>query len=217
MSKPLATALQILPPAIELEETYTTLAVPVASGGTHDRVAVGKIDLGGSRAADLRFEEATFAGTILRGVIWHGATFLDVRWRACEASNADLRQSSWQRVAWESCNLTGVNLTSAQLRHARFERSKLVLAQFAQARFVDAAFCNCQLEQADFSQADLRGVVFAGCNLTGARLHGANLQDADLRGSNLTALGATATDLRGAIVDASQLLQLAPLLGVVVE
>ncbi len=67
--------------------------------------------------------------------------------------------------------------------------------------------------------ADLRfeEVVFDACNLTQARFHGAHLHGADLRGSDLAELGVTACGLKGAIVEAGQLLQLAPLLGVVVR
>jgi uncharacterized protein YjbI with pentapeptide repeats len=59
--------------------------------------------------------------------------------------------------------------------------------------------------------------VFAECNLSQARLFGAKLEGADLRGSDLTNLGATSFELRGTIVEAGQLLQLAPLLGVIVK
>ncbi|MGD9720997.1 MAG: pentapeptide repeat-containing protein [Pirellulales bacterium] len=211
-------ALKIVPPDLAGEASFASFcAGPLEPGRCYGRIAVGQLDLAGSRAADLRFEEATFTGTMARGAVWQALRLIDVRLRGCDFSNADLRQASVHRGTFESCNLTGINLAQAQLHHVRFERSKLVLAQFAQAKFVAAEFHNCQLEQADFADADLRGVVFAGCNLRRARLFGAKLEGADLRGSDLSELGATPFELKGAIVDAGQLLQLAPLLGVVVK
>jgi uncharacterized protein YjbI with pentapeptide repeats len=154
---------------------------------------------------------------VLRQTVWQGIGLVDVRLRGCDLSNADWQQPNFHRVEFESCNLTGINLVRGQMIHTRFDRSKMLLAQFAQTKFTACAFHDCGLEQVDFSGADLRHVLFEGCNLSQARFFGANLHGADLRKSNLTELGVTAHDLRGAIVDAAQLIYFAPLLGLDVE
>ncbi len=208
----------IAPPSLADAESFAAAgdARPNA-GDCFVRTAFGACDLAGSRAADLRFEEVTFTGTSLRGVVWQGAQLVDVRLRGCDLSNADLRQASLHRVEFISCNLTGANLSNVQCHHVRFERCKMVLAHAAQAKLAGCALGDCLLEQADLAEADLREAALTACNLRRARLVGAKLAGCDLRGSDLTDLGATPFELRGAIVEAGQLVQLAPLLGVEVR
>jgi uncharacterized protein YjbI with pentapeptide repeats len=73
------------------------------------------------------------------------------------------------------------------------------------------------LRGALFDGADLRGVTFARCDLTNADLQGANLRGADLRGSLLDGLRIDSQDLQGAIIDPSQAVQVAGLLGLTVK
>jgi uncharacterized protein YjbI with pentapeptide repeats len=209
---------KIVAPHLAGEESYEPFGGErLSSGEAYSRVAFRQIDLSSSRAADLRFEEVTLYATVLRGSACRGVGMTDARLRGCDLSNVDWQQGIFQRVEFETCNLTGANLGTTQMANTQFERCKMLLARFGHAKLAACAFCNCNLEQVDFSGADLRQVVFESCNLLQARFFGANLQGADLRKSNLTEIGATPHDLRGAIVDATQLIHFAPLLGLIVE
>ncbi len=73
------------------------------------------------------------------------------------------------------------------------------------------------LRGALFEGADLRGVMFARCDLTNADLQGTNLRGADLRGSLLDGLRIGPKDVQGAIIDPSQAVQVAGLLGLTVK
>jgi uncharacterized protein YjbI with pentapeptide repeats len=209
---------KIAPPGIAGHESWPAFAVQrVAPGAAYAQAAVGAVDLSGQRAVDLRFEEVVFEGANLRGTVWLGATLVDVRLRGCDLSNVDWRHLSAHRVEFEGCNLTGANVAQGQFTHARFRRSKGLLAQWGQAKFSCCAWEDCGLEQADFTDADLHGAALVRCRLSQARFFGAKLQGADLRGSDLAELVITPHELRGAIVEAGQLLQLAPQLGVVLK
>jgi uncharacterized protein YjbI with pentapeptide repeats len=210
--------MKITPPELVDEEAFELFAAGgVAAGQTFSKVAFRQADLTASRAADLRCEEVVFAGTTLRRSVWQGVSLVDARLKACDLSNADWQHARMQRVEFESCNLTGANFSNAQIHHARFAGCKLLLAPFLETKFSACAFTNCNLEQADFTGTDLRQAVFDHCRLGGARFFGAQLAGADLRGSDLARLGVTAQELRGAIVEQGQLVQIAPLLGVVVK
>jgi uncharacterized protein YjbI with pentapeptide repeats len=214
----MAQPIKIAPPQIVDEESYARLdqGAP-AAGQAFSRVVIRHADWSGSRAADLRFEEAVWGVSALRQTVWHGVSFIDARLKGCDLSNADWQHAHLARVEIEACNLTGANFARMQVNHVRCESSKLLLAGFAGVKFTASAFHGCNLEQADFTGADLRGVVFADCNLRQARFFGATLTGADLRGSDLAGLGVTPHDLGGAIVEKCQLADLAPLLGVIVE
>jgi uncharacterized protein YjbI with pentapeptide repeats len=63
----------------------------------------------------------------------------------------------------------------------------------------------------------LAGVVFRNCDLTNADLRNTTLRGTDLRGSTLTGMQVGAKELRGAIIDPTQAVHLARLLGVTVR
>jgi fluoroquinolone resistance protein len=65
--------------------------------------------------------------------------------------------------------------------------------------------------------AELPGAVFLECDLAGADLRGALLAGADFRGSKLGGLQAGPKEMKGAIVDSLQAVQVAAILGVVVK
>ena len=115
------------------------------------------------------------------------------------------------------CRLLGVQLVEAHLDDVIFRDCNLESAVFASAVFKAARFEGCVLRGALFEGADLRGVVFARCDLTNADLQGANLRGADLRGSLLDGLRIGPKDVQGAIIDPSQAVQVAGLLGLTVK
>ena len=59
--------------------------------------------------------------------------------------------------------------------------------------------------------------MFTRCDLTDADLQGANLRGADLRGSLLDGLRIAPKDVQGEIIDPSQAVQVAGLLGLTVK
>jgi len=187
------------------------------AGETHAEIALTGCDASDKQWPDVRFQEAVFTECIMRRVSCPGLKLLDVRIDRCDMSNADWHEARIQRTALNSSQLTGINLGDAKLDHALFSQCKIDLGVFQRADFGVGVFSNCSLVEANFEDADLRHVMFDNCNLRGARFFGAKLQGADLRGSNLDCIGANVVDLRGAVIDAAQLLQLAPLFGVVVD
>jgi uncharacterized protein YjbI with pentapeptide repeats len=60
-------------------------------------------------------------------------------------------------------------------------------------------------------------VSFKDCDLTGVDFLGAELKGADLRGANINGVRVGADELRGAIIDPSQAVQIVALLGVEVR
>jgi uncharacterized protein YjbI with pentapeptide repeats len=97
------------------------------------------------------------------------------------------------------------------MRRVTFRDCKLDSVNFRSGTLTDVTFENCLLLDAEFGGATLRRVTFVGCTLTRADFAKVSCTDVDLRGA---ALGITAgyESLRGATIDSSQLIALAPLL-----
>lgn len=165
-------------------------------------------------------EEARLAGLDLEGAKLRGLRLVDVEAERVVAANGDWGGGLLRRTRFEGARLTGLSLGEAKLEDARFVGCKLDYANFRFAAIEHVSFEGCVLDSADFQGARLYAVRFSGCQLTGTDFTKAELAHVDLRGSEL-ALGGSLLDLRGAIVDSLQLMDLSrPLaheLGIVVE
>lgn len=145
--------------------------------------------------------------------------------RDCLVSECDLANSAWAGalLTWvevAGSRATGLDLSESVLKHVTFRDCKLDLAGFRFAHATDVAFRDCALIGADLTGAELTRVTFERCDLTGADLSAARLEEVDLRTSTLESLRGVGA-LRGATVDATQLVALAPslatALGIVVH
>jgi uncharacterized protein YjbI with pentapeptide repeats len=142
-------------------------------------------------------------------------TLRDVRLVGCDLANVKTRTLTALRVELLDCRMTGFRVEeSAECHDVLISQGLQSYSQFAYASFKSAEFDACNFEDANFLGADLQGCVFRGCNLHNADMRGAKLKDADLRGSQVEGLQVNATDIHGAIVDPSQAMIFAALLGV---
>jgi uncharacterized protein YjbI with pentapeptide repeats len=105
----------------------------------------------------------------------------------------------------------GVEAFGAQLRNVSLRGCKLDSVNFRDAELVDVTFDSCVLRDVDFSGAVLTRAAFPGCRLTSVNLTRVTLDQLDLRGAGL-GITIDPTCLRGAIVTAAQLAEMAPLL-----
>jgi uncharacterized protein YjbI with pentapeptide repeats len=145
------------------------------------------------------FRNVDFSGTILPRM-----ELIDVRFEACDLSNASWPGADFTRVELVECRLSGLKLIEADLRHVKVAHCNAAFAAWRVARFKHVRFDECLLSEADFSEADLRGVAFARCNLSAADFSSTQLVGCDLRTSTLDGLRVGAASLRGAIVEPLQ-------------
>jgi uncharacterized protein YjbI with pentapeptide repeats len=163
------------------------------------------------------FERILFRRVVLGPSQHAKPRFVDCRFESCDLSGVVWDQARFRRVEFIGCRLTGAQLLSAELEDVLFKDCTLGHAVFSLARFKAARFDSCILAQASFESADCSGLVFAGCDLAQADLRQAKLNAADLRGSRLGGVQVGALELKGAIIDSSQAVQIASLIGLVVR
>jgi uncharacterized protein YjbI with pentapeptide repeats len=137
-----------------------------------------------------------------------GALLEDADVSQWQASSPRLAEMGLRRVDLSASRLRGLSLVDV-LSAATFCACKLDLANLRMSSIEDVAFVGCSLRGTDFYGASLESVRFAGCELHETDFTHASLAKADLRGSTLCDVRGTAS-LRGAIVEASQLIDLAP-------
>jgi uncharacterized protein YjbI with pentapeptide repeats len=97
---------------------------------------------------------------------------------------------------------------------------RLGYLNFRHATLSDVEFTGCRIAELDLSGATVSQLRFGDCDIETLTIGGARLKDVDLRGARLSAISGVSA-LSGAIIDAGQLAELAPLLatevGITVE
>jgi len=162
-----------------------------------ERILFRRVTLGPSRHAKPRFLDCRLEASDLSGIVWDQARFRRVEFLGCRLIGAQLLEAEFEDVTFKECNL---------------ERSV-----FSMARFKAVRFENCVLRETSFESADLSAAVFDGCDLTQADLRQAKLGGTDFRGSRLGSVQVGAQELKGAIVDSAQAVQIASLIGLIVR
>ncbi|SDY99721.1 Uncharacterized protein YjbI, contains pentapeptide repeats [Micromonospora pattaloongensis] len=168
---------------------------------------------------------------------WPRAHFVDFSLSRSQVERVDLAETHWRGVALYGCRLERVNLTGATLTGVTMERCHLVDCQLTAVQLAGTALKNviledCRLDhatvlharitgptaltQCDLSyslliQSRLTGLVARSCRLTGLELDDCDITGADLRGNDLRPVARGLLSLRGAVVEQSQIGDLAAL------
>lgn len=188
---------------------------------------------GGYEIRECTFTEDAFAGTAAH-LIFHGVTF-----QRCRFSGADLSSSEFSNCRFVGCDLSNCRFAEGFFSHVHFENTKAVGADFTRCVLRDVAVTDAAFRFANFggtkwdhvtvrdssfaeaslTAVTLRHVTFTDCDLTRAELFRTPLRGIDLRTDIIR--GITVSDhfgeLRGAIVDEMQAVELARFLGVEIK
>jgi uncharacterized protein YjbI with pentapeptide repeats len=166
----------------------------------------------GDDVADARFDECAFRSVSLTDVSFRRGRFTDVWLGGGRLVGGDLVETRWLDVTVTSTVLAGVEAFGAELRRVVFHGGKLNSVNLRGARLREVVFENCVLDDVDLTGAALTDVRFPGSALRGVRVAKATLSNADLRGATALEFADGYDALRGAIIDSTQLVELAPLL-----
>lgn len=160
------------------------------------------------RAQGCVMENVQLSGAHVGAIVWR-----DVRLTGCDLANVLAHRITLVRVEFIGCRLTGFRTSALDWRDVLVEDCDLAYAQLQGGLFRACEFRRSNCPEADLQQAELGGSLLRACNLTRADIRGARLQDADLRDSDLDGVLVNIEDLHGAVVDASQAVSLARLMG----
>lgn len=197
--------------ALPVEELIRLSGVALERESELDGVLLEDVELAEVEATSVRLSEVGLRRVNLNETRLRNLRLLDVLATAVEATNASWPYVRMSRVTFQSSALVGLDLNNAQLSGTTFSECKLDLASLRMSSIQDVLFVDCSLRGADFYGAHLRSVRFSKCELHETDFNQASLEMVDLRTSALGDIRG-AGSLKGAIVDGSQLIELAPLL-----
>lgn len=184
---------------------------PLAPHGDYDAVSFTDLDLSEQNANNARLLDCALLRCRADGVQLRRARFVETLVADLQATTLDLGESVWRDSLVSGGRIGAVAASSAKLSRVRFRGVKLDFLNLRGATLQDVVFQDCVLGEVDASDAALTDVDFVGGRLDSFSVRNAVLTRVDLRGATLQTLSGL-DHLRGAIVSAAQLLDLAPLL-----
>ena len=201
--------LPVDPPVVDGTDLFHGPEIAIA------RSTISELKREGLSATNLSIESCVLNRVALPDSTFATITLRDVRLVGCDLANVKTRALMALRVELLDCRMTGFHVEEpAECHDVLISQGLQSYSQFAYASFKSAEFDACNFEDANFLGADLQGCVFRGCNLHNADMRGAKLREADLRGSQVEGLRVHPADLYGAMVDPSQAMIFAALLGI---
>ncbi|HEX5324640.1 MAG TPA: pentapeptide repeat-containing protein [Capsulimonadaceae bacterium] len=181
------------------------------------RLALADGDLSGQRVKKLILDKIKLTRVNLGASEFAALNATDILLDTCDLANAEWRGASFLRLKIANSRMVGFRCNEAELTNLLVTDTSLRLAQFRFTKFERVRFEHCDLTGADFYSADLRKAVFLDCELTEAQFCGANLAGADIRGSRIEGLQILPEDLKGLIVEPTQAMLLATVVGLVIK
>ncbi len=154
----------------------------------------------------------SFAGGQIKSV-----RLKDVRFVRCDFSNTVLRGIDASRVEFIDCRFIGVKALECRMEDILFERCNGRYGQFQDGSAVRSEFVESQFEDADFRGVNLSHSKWTKSSFVRADVTGSKLQGCDLSGAETEGLLVAALDLHGAIVNPSQAMDFARLLGLTIR
>ena len=185
--------------------------------GEYDNLIFSGNDFSGKTHYHLRFENIYFKGVNFSQAKIIDVKFSNIKFEDCDLANLKLEKAFVEKTEFIKCRMTGFKIIEGNIRDVLFKNSQLKLSQFRLSKFKNSAFEHSLLEEADFYGAELFKVVFCDSDLTKAEMSAAKLKETDFRTSKIAGLNIGIEGLKGAVIDPSQISDLAWLLGAKIE
>ena len=200
-----------------LEDTDDLDPREIVDGEAVDDAYVSSGDFSGKTLSPLVVRRSVISAVSFTGGQIKSVRLKDVRFIRCDFSNAVLRGMEASRVEFIDCKLMGVKALECRMEDILFERCSGRYGQFQDGSALRSDFVESQFEEADFRGVNLSHSRWTKSSLVRADLTGSKLQGCDLRGADTEGLLVGALDLQGAIVNPSQAMDFAKLLGLTVR
>jgi len=145
------------------------------------------------------FQDVRFLGCDLSGSSFSGSRFVRCEFLNTKCCGSNFSSGSFLSVKFEDCLLRYANFTSSKLESSAFENSDLTDVFLAQCKLKNLSLDRSRFVRTDFFQTPLKGLDFSNATLEGI------------------CVSEGAGELAGATVSPLQAVELARLLGVIVQ
>lgn len=141
----------------------------------------------------------------------------DVRFENCDLSNISFAESSFFRVEFVACKLVGTNFSETVLNHLSMQDCNARYINLSMSKINQARFSACDLRNSDINDCKLASIAFDNCELIEAEFSHTPLRGIDLSDCHIEGIHVNLPDIKGAIVNTTQAMDLTSLLGLVIK
>ena len=144
--------------------------------------------------------------------------FIECHFIRSNLSNISLKNSTFRDINFNECKLIGLNWSEVQLLFApSFIDSILDFCVFQSLKLNGVHFKNCSLKEVDFDETNLTKALFSESNLSKSTFTKANLSQADFRNAYNYFIDPKETNIKKAIFNLPEALNLLHALDITLE
>lgn len=168
---------------------------------------------------NLYFENVIFDRCTFSKVTMERCSFRNVRFESCVFPNCDFSYSWFHQCEFTGTQLVGVNFGSSNFVDFVLQKSALRYANFTSARFDRSRIIDCDLTDAFFAECKLDNLELEESKFVRTEFFHTALKNVDFSTSELEGICVSeeAKELKGAVVNAYQAIELSKLLGLVIK
>ena len=165
----------------------------------------------------IEIEKAMMKNVKIIGGKLESNTFTDVEFQNCDFSNTSFEKSSFIRCEFNNCKLTGCGFIDNRIYNVGFLETNMAYTNFAEASLENVLFKNSILCNSSFQENKFKNLVLEEADLTRAQFFKTSLKGIDFSSSIIEGMSTSVEDIKGAMINQFQAVDLLYLLGVEVK
>jgi len=163
---------------------------------------------------DREFENVIFNDVNIINSKFEKTTFKNIKFIHCNFSNTSFDSCSFIRCEFENCKLTGCNFLENRINNVSFIETNADYMNLSMASIDGILFNNTRLRNSYFQENKMKNVFFENTDLMQAQFFNTSLKNIDLSDCNIEGFSVSIEDIKGAIINQFQTVDLMYLLGV---
>lgn len=141
-------------------------------------------------------------------------SFVDVAFEQCDFSNTNFVETSFIRCEFNNCKISGCNFVESRLYNVAFIETNASYMNISMNNIENILFKNTDLKNSYFQETKTKNIYFDNADLTQSEFFKTSLKDTDLSNSKIEGIAIPIEDIKGAIIDQFQAIDLLYLIGV---
>ena len=167
---------------------------------------------------DAKIEKSKFQNVeILDGKLENN-TFIDIIFNNCNFSNTSFENSAFIRCEFNNCKLTGSNFAETRIYNVMFNDTNANYINLSMSSIENVCFDKATLRNSNFQENKLKNVYFKNnTDLTQAQIFKTSFKNIDLSETIIDGIAISQEDIKGAVIESFQAIDLLYLLGVKIK
>lgn len=166
---------------------------------------------------EIDFEHCQFRHFSSQYAEWKNVTFSDTIFVNCDFSNSRFIHNCFVQCEFRNCKMTGCDFSENRFYHVSFVETNANYLNLSMASLENVLFQNTQARNSYFQETKMKQIYFETVDLTQAQFFKTSLNGVDLSSSKIEQIAVSIEDIKGAIIEQFQAVELLYLLGVKIK